>query len=819
MSAGVSKQPSATLRIVAPVVAIEAVNSTDYVRKVLATCAAGKVALIATEQARKQQYFGLQVAEHVTPEIAHGWLRMEFVPRDGDLPAQIVSTSGTEGVPKGIVLTSTNLADTVRRLNSIMEVDSSISEYVGVPVTHSFGLGRCRAVLAAGGSVYLPEKGFNLGEIQEMLLSDRINAISAVPTLWRLVLQNQQLFEGCAHKVKWIEIGSQYMSATEKTALRRLFPSATIVQHYGLTEASRSTFLKISEVREASLGSVGAPTGDVKVAIGANGRIRIRGSNVAAGRVADGNVHPIVDDEGWFETSDRGHFEDGQLCYDGRDDDVINCGGMKVSPEPLEAALRNSFGHLGEIAICGVPDPLRGEGFMIAVRGNSQDEDEALANALDKLLSGRNILARSSIHVRHVGRLPTTANGKVQRRKLAGMFTPPARRNAAASAHGDHTISDLFARQFGASRLAADASFADLGGDSLNYVQMGIDLEKRLGRLPENWDKLSIRALEDLARQASAKSRRLTEPLDTGTALRAFAITVVVAVHAGFSAMYGATIMLMLLIGFNFARFQSSALFRGEVWGTLWRYSKKILLPFYLMQVVYTLISGNFEAKSYLLISNFFYNTSQFLVPVWFVLNLMQLLVLVGLFFSCKPLRLWLRNDASGNSLTLLSVTIAFQALMYVFVQHMQYKLFYPHMYLPVFWLGWCTYHAGTRHQKWICTAMLLTLIPLNVNIGIQHLWLLFAGLVLIWIPKVHLPRAMNVIAVVVAAATFHIFIFNEFLLWQTHEAFDHLGLHSRLLAFSIAMGACMLLWWLMDRVLPPSLRRNTAPQGGPGGA
>ena len=315
-----------------PLCAVVATSSTSFVRHVFEAYRQGRVVVSLRPGMARDAVEGCAISEVVEPEQDHGWFDDAAPDLRDHGPAQITLTSGTEGRPKAMVLSHAALADTVDRLNDVMQVDESIREYVGVPVTYSFGFGRCRAVAAAGGRFFVPEGGFNPAEIGRMLAGGEINAISAVPTLWRILLQNEEAIGAHGAAVRWIEIGSQYMSRSEKERMKALFPNARIVQHYGLTEASRTTFLEVSEVEGDALESVGRPTGDVEVRLADDGRIRIRGPHLSMGRLVEGDLVPIVDGEGWLETADLGELRDGLLYFRGRADDVINIAGVKLSP-------------------------------------------------------------------------------------------------------------------------------------------------------------------------------------------------------------------------------------------------------------------------------------------------------------------------------------------------------------------------------------------------------------------------------------------------------------------------------------------------------
>ncbi len=288
------------------VVAFEGANSRQYLAAVFDAYRAGQVVLALPAGAGSRTVPGTKILDRRSFPADPGWFdaRLELI--DEDRPAQISLSSGTTGRPKALLLSHRALSDVVRRINAALGVTGEIREYIGVPVTFSFGFGRARAVAAAGGQSYLPPNGFDPTEIRRMLDENRINAISAVPTLWRVLLNAPDIIGEAGRKVRWIEIGSQYMAGSEKEAMKALFPEARIVQHYGLTEASRSTLLDVSGSTGATLESVGQPGETGEVAISEEGLIRLRGPHLAMGLVSGAGLKPITDADGWLTTADRG---------------------------------------------------------------------------------------------------------------------------------------------------------------------------------------------------------------------------------------------------------------------------------------------------------------------------------------------------------------------------------------------------------------------------------------------------------------------------------------------------------------------------------
>jgi acyl-CoA synthetase (AMP-forming)/AMP-acid ligase II len=455
-------------------VGIVAANTTGYVEAMLRCIEAGNSAVPLRSEDDTYRIQAANVTQVITPTDIKSWMQRDFTPANTENVALISFTSGTEGNPKGVILTHRNLADVISRLNSLMHLDNSVSEYIGVPVYHSFGFGRCRAVATAGGKFFIPTHGFNPAEIAEMLKKGEINAISAVPSLWRVLLANKETIGNYGKKVRWIEIGSQYMSRQEKEAIKALFPEARIVQHYGLTEASRTTLLAIHEIDGDLLESVGCALDGVEVRQTPEGQIAIRGDHVARCYLIENEEVPLQDENGWFVTKDLGSLEQGYLYYQGRADDVINCGGIKVYPETLEAKVYARIGRSHGLAICRKSDVMRGDGFLVAATPELRVDQQQLREAVLQSTQELGVNAGNAITILDVDELPKTATGKIQRKQLAEWYAlesshaEPLSNASDLPVVGHSSIQAILSRTLNIHQIQPHDTFISLGGDSLS---------------------------------------------------------------------------------------------------------------------------------------------------------------------------------------------------------------------------------------------------------------------------------------------------------------------------------------------------------------
>jgi acyl-CoA synthetase (AMP-forming)/AMP-acid ligase II len=814
------------MRELSAAVGLIAKNSVDYVRRFFDHLSEGVVVVPLRSSDDNYRIRACGLTRIVEPLDIHGWCRDRFVPTDSDAVAQVAFTSGTEGEPKAVLLTHRNLADPIKRLQSVMKLDATVREYVGVPVYHSFGFGRCRAVAAAGGSFYVPPGGFDLRELAEMIDAGEVNSVSAVPSLWRLVLRNKALFSRHPERVRWIEIGSQAMSAKEKLALRELFPQARIVQHYGLTEASRTALLDVPAASPEALESVGQAIGEVEVEITGEGRIRTRGPHVARERLEGGRRVPNIDAQGWFVTNDRGDVRDGRLHFLGRVDDLINIAGVKIYPDAIEAGMRTALGVEGGFCVVRVADSLRGESILVAALRELPISDEHLAATAGECLARAGVEARSSVMVTRLGALPATESGKIKRSVVAQQFQDLRRQEQAAEAsalqtqerraHGQpRTAREVFQQVF-PDRLVTDAdTFVSLGGDSLSYVEATLALEELVGKLPDDWQNISVAEFDALPRQRTGLVNA-----DTALALRFLGILAVVASHFELFDLGGATFLLIVVAGFNFARFQLPNVLRLESIRPVLASIVPIALPALIAITLLEIKTGHYDGLQLMLLGNWEDATTQWF-SLWFLEMLVQVYLIAGALLLIPAVQHGARRHAWRTSSALLALSAAMAIATPLIWDVEQLAIRIPPLLLWLFFLGWSIQQARGITEKALTWAGVVGL-PLLIWVDVsdfrwlQHgiAWVVTGGTLLLFLTAVKLPRPVFRVVSVIAEASMFIYIVH----WSARANWVRVsGVDSPALNVAIGVAGGVGAYWLwrwLSRRMGEALQPQPADDG-----
>lgn len=365
----------------------------------------------------------------------------EIVPGSSHV-AEIIFTTGSTGEPKGVILSHGNIAASAELLRSFIGNTENDNEVVTVPMTHSFGLGRLRSTMLAGGTIVLVP-GLTFPQLTIRALEDHVaTGLSCVPAGIRILMsQYEERLAEFADQLRYMEMGSAHLSVRDKEILSRILPGTRLCMHYGLTEASRSTFLEFHADSD-HLDSVGKPSPGVEVRIvdqsGTStpvneiGLIHVRAATIMQGYWKDEKrTEQTLDREtGWLNTGDLGCIDDdGYLHLAGRADDQINTGGVKIIPNEVEN-LAAEFPGVEDCGCVGVPDPegLLGEVPVLFVVSNCAPVD---SSELSNFLRKRFGLELPKIIIQPIDTLPRTDSGKLLRLGLQAKYTTteePSRR-------------------------------------------------------------------------------------------------------------------------------------------------------------------------------------------------------------------------------------------------------------------------------------------------------------------------------------------------------------------------------------------------------
>lgn len=749
-------------------------NSLDFVEQVFALYEARRPLVTVADEAQAGNLSGIVIDRCIVPVEQSGWFADQHALIYDDVPAQVTYTSGTEGQPKGILLTYSNLADAAERIIEQMQMTADVREYVGVPATFSFGMARYRAISAVGGRAYLSQRGFDPLELSRMLAVGEVNALSAVPTLLRILLSAPEVIGDSGKNLRWMEIGSQHMTAEEKSRIRSMFPNALIVQHYGLTEASRSTFLRISDAPTGLLASVGRPVGHTELQLSSDSRIRIRGPHVAKSRIDAEGLHDLTDADGWLQTNDLGHMQDGYLFFDGRADDLINCGGLKVVPDHLEEHIRSRLKPGSQIAVAKVPDAQRGDGVLVVTQTDPSSIGrvrEAAVAALREM----GVDAGSSLHIMAVDAMPVTGTGKVQRSVLASQFDAQRPIGASDTNVSTGKISDvlsLFRHEFPGQTVRQEDTFESLGGDSLHYIQFSLSFERRFGPLPNEWEKLTA---SELQRHVGVASDSIWRRLESATFARAFFIVCIVALHTDafvYSPNWGAAYFLVLLAGYSVARFQLPEIIRTGSVRTLFGTVLYVAIPTVLFVAFLQLVTQKFEIAQLLLISNFLDPSELRGFLFYFIEFYTQLLLLAAVLFSFARVRESFRVRPMISAFALLLAAIAIRQIIEAFWDTDYNYRRTPWNYAWAFTLGMILANANSLSTRFLALGVSILLALFFWGPTSASFYVIGGCALVLFVRAFTVPAPVKVIVAEVAGASLFIFLSHEVMISVVSKVF-----------------------------------------------
>ena len=232
--------------------------------------------------------------------------------------------------------------------------------------------------------------------------------------------------------------------------------------------------------------------------------------------------------------------------------------------------------------------------------------------------------------------MPLTANGKLDRRALP----EPPRQSVGSGPKTPTTpveqaLIDGWTKIIPSFTPDASLSFVDIGGDSLSYIRVSVVVEKVLGWVPPDWDKM---ALKDLALLKVQKRQMVTSVAST-ILIRAISIVLVVLDHFRVIKLFGTTSALMLVSGWSFGRYQVPSTFNKHSARPILSTIGRIALPFVLYTAFLQFLLSSPGPFSLLMVDNFIspkYNKG---LTAWYIELLIQVMLVMCALFSFERVR------------------------------------------------------------------------------------------------------------------------------------------------------------------------------------
>jgi long-chain acyl-CoA synthetase len=348
----------------------------------------------------------------------------------GDAIVQMY-TSGTTGVPKGVLTTHRNLA-AAAETSPLWAFDEGTVSLTPLPMFHIGGIGWAFLGLWNGATTILVSD-FVPEDVLDLLERERVTNAVFVPTMLQMLATVPGAAERDFSALRSIAYGASPITTPVLKAALRTF-RCDLFGIYGLTETTGAAVQLDAEdhdpggPREHLLRSAGRPYPWVELrvvdpATAADrrprevGEVWLRAPNVMAGyfnRPAE--TAAALSPDGWLRTGDGGYLdEDGYLFLTDRIKDMIVSGGENVYPIEVEEALAQ-HPAVDQVAVIGVPHERWGEAIkalVVARPGAAVDADDLVVFARERLAGYK--LPRS---IEFVGELPRTPSGKVLKREL-----------------------------------------------------------------------------------------------------------------------------------------------------------------------------------------------------------------------------------------------------------------------------------------------------------------------------------------------------------------------------------------------------------------
>lgn len=716
--------------------------------------------------------------------------------------ALLLSTSGSTGAPKLVRLSHENVQANAESIAAYLGITHTDRAATTLPMHYCYGLSVIHSHLLRGAGLLLTERSVADDAFWTEFRAARATSLAGVPYTFdlldrigfdrmelphlrrvtqaggRLAPERVARYAELGHRSGW-DLFAMY-GQTEATARMAYLPphlAATRPEAVGIPIPGGS--FRLDPLRDDGSGAGDAgEVGDADHGPDV-GELVYSGPNVMLGYAespADLSLGRTITE---LHTGDLARrASDGLYEIVGRRSRFAKIRGLRIDPQRVEAALERH----GVRAYC------TGDGDELAITATGTTADEPRLRRLAAESCG---IPPRAVRLRALpeAELPRLTTGKPDYAAVRHLTRPttPASRTATESAtalahpadggrtRGDVRPTDdlraLYAEildRTDVTDVTEDSTFVGLGGDSLCYVEMSLRLEQALGTLPPDWHTRPIRDLRPPtpSTSASAEQQRAPSPgrtrrtLETGIALRAIGIVLVVGSHIQLFTLQGAAHILIGVAGHNFARFHlTDAEHRRRV-RHLWRSIARIAVPSAAWITGAVVVTGLYDPANALLLNSLVdQGPERHEWHYWFIEALLYFLIALAVLMAFPLLDRVERRRTFGVPLALLAIGL----LGRYDLPDLAPARFHlgPTVVFWLFALGWAAARASTAWQRGLLTATLLLATP-GLFPPDQHLRtvLVITGMtLLIWVPTLPSLGPLNRLAGLLAGSSLYIYL------------------------------------------------------------
>jgi fatty-acyl-CoA synthase len=361
---------------------------------------------------------------------------------DGRLPdhvaiddvANIQYTSGTTGLPKGVMLTHHNVVNNGQFLAQGFHYTEQDKIVVPVPLFHCYGcvIGTMSA-LNTGAAILLPNWTFDARATLRAVHEERATSVYGVPAMY---VAEFGLDDFTRYDLTSLRTGMMSGAPCPVELMKRVLDEMhchELVIAYGQTETSPVvTMSDAGDSIEIRVNTVGRPMPQTEIKIaaldnnealptGEQGEVCVHGYAVMKGYDGDPEgTALVVQEDGWLRTGDLGVMrEDGCIHITGRSRDVIIRGGENIYPREVEEFLY-THPKVGEVQVFGIPNARLGEIVVawVRLRPGLKPDFDATEEEIKEFCKGQIAYYKVPEHIRFADDFPATLSGKIQKYKM-----------------------------------------------------------------------------------------------------------------------------------------------------------------------------------------------------------------------------------------------------------------------------------------------------------------------------------------------------------------------------------------------------------------